>query len=57
MSETPEETPIEPQEPTRAEDRKPGVPPASTDDPGGRDAEVDEQVEETFPASDPPANY
>ncbi|MFA6218703.1 MAG: hypothetical protein WC692_02880 [Erythrobacter sp.] len=32
-------------------------PQAMRDAPGGRWTRVDEQVDESFPASDPPANY
>lgn len=31
--------------------------PTTHDDPKPDDADVDEQLEDTFPASDPPANY
>lgn len=32
-------------------------PQAMRDDPGGTWTKVDEQVDESFPASDPPSNY
>lgn len=48
----PEPVPIEP-EPALPDPDEPGRPP----DPIDRGAEIDEELEETFPASDPPSGW